>query len=186
VQVAEGEASHGSRGYLPRVPAVIRPLAAAAAAVLFLTLFLPWYGGSVEEAVRPADVPDGRYSAVSTTIENGSGWSYLGLADILVALAAVAVIVLVLRGSDRRALLAGAAVALATAALIAFRVVFPPPPPFSVGALDLGVPAAADTPEVTTQRTGPERRYGVFVAFAAAMTAAGAAGLAARRHPGRD
>jgi len=164
------------------VRAVTRRIAAGAAGVLLLSLFLPWYGGTVEEAVRPAGVPEGRYTAVTTVVEPGTGWSYLGYVDIWLALGAVAVVVLVLRVGHRRALLAAAAVALAATALIAFRAVLPGPPPHSVGSLELGMPTSDDA-EVTTQRSGPERRYGIFVAFLAATTAAGAAALAARREP---
>ena len=165
---------------------MIRRIAAAAGVLLLVTLFLPWYGGKVEEAVRPTDVPEGRYTAVTTIIGDTSGWAYLGITDILVALGAAAIVALALLARDRRALWAGAGIALAVAGLIAFRAVITPPPPFSVASLDLGVPPSADTSEVDNQRTGPARRYGIFVAFLAAITAAGAAALAARRHPARD
>jgi hypothetical protein len=164
----------------------IRLATAAAGVALLVTLFLPWFGGLIEESVRPEGVPKGRYTGVRSLVEDGSAWGYLSVTDILVALVAVAVVALALTARDRRLLLGGAVIALVAAGLIGFRVVKTPPPPFSVSALDIGVPPAEAAPGITTQRSGPERRYGIFLALAAAITAAGGCALVARQERSPD
>lgn len=129
-------------------------IAAAGAVVLVVSLFLPWYGITLEG-------PFG--SSLSGLDTTASGWEALELIDVLLFLAALVVIAVAAAQATGRELpvpsgrvVAGAA--LLALALVLYRLIDTPGP---------SVPAFLEAAGIDIGR-----RFGVFVALAAAVAMA--------------
>lgn len=166
----------------------MRPLAGAAAVVLAVSLWLPWFKTGAEGAYFNRSVDEPAYAGVfvvGTAWESAWGASPAAAAALLALAAVVAAGVLLAQAGARRgipSLLAGrgTAVVAAFAALCLVAVRIARPPRLLDDDLEVQVFGALD-------RLGDGRlplAWGAWVALAAALVAAAATTAAARRSAG--